>query len=61
MSLISVLTVLFVVAKIGGFIDWSWWLVFAPLWGGVTVGSAFVLLLLFLDGKVTYRRRGLWR
>jgi hypothetical protein len=23
--------------KLGGIIDWSWWLVTAPLWGGCTM------------------------
>lgn len=30
MSLLSILTVLFVALKLLGKIDWSWWLVFAP-------------------------------
>lgn len=38
----GLLTLVFVVAKLGGWIDWSWWLVFAPLYPG------FVLVLVFL-------------
>lgn len=30
MNLINILTVVFVIAKITGYIDWSWWLVCAP-------------------------------
>lgn len=29
--LVSVLTVVFVVLKLCGVIDWSWWLVFTPM------------------------------
>ena len=34
MSVIGLLGVCFVVMKILGLIDWSWWLVTAPFWGG---------------------------
>lgn len=32
MSLVSVLTVVFVVLKLTDNIDWSWWWVLSPLW-----------------------------
>ena len=38
----GVLTLLFVAAKLFGFIDWSWWWVFSPLW----IEAAFVVILL---------------
>ena len=28
----TILTILFVGLKLAGFIDWSWWFVFSPLW-----------------------------
>ena len=28
----SVLQIIFIVLKVTGLIDWSWWWVFAPLW-----------------------------
>lgn len=31
----GLLTVIFVIAKITGYITWSWWLVFAPLFAGL--------------------------
>lgn len=31
MKFVHWLTLVFVVAKITGYIDWSWWLVFSPL------------------------------
>ena len=31
MGTLSVLTIIFAIAKLLGFIAWSWWLVFTPL------------------------------
>jgi hypothetical protein len=41
--LIPVLTIIFVVAKIAGYLSWSWWWVFSPLWIGIPIA----LLLVF--------------
>lgn len=38
----GLLGIVFVVLKLTGYIDWSWWWVTAPFWGG------FALLLVFL-------------
>lgn len=47
---LGLLSLIFVVAKLANWIDWSWWLVFAPAIAGVFIGiivlvSAFVLLV----------------
>ena len=44
-SLSSILTIIFVVAKLMGIIDWSWWIVFAPT---IIAVSLSVLLLMIL-------------
>ncbi len=44
-SLSSILTIIFVVAKLMNIIDWSWWLVFAPT---IIAVSLSVLLLMIL-------------
>ena len=44
-SLSSILTIIFVVAKLMGVIDWSWWIVFAPT---IIAVSLSVLLLMIL-------------
>lgn len=31
------LALLFIALKLTGFIDWSWWWVIAPLWGGAAI------------------------
>ena len=40
----GLLTVAFIVLKLAGFIDWSWWWVLSPIW--ITAGIALVLLLI---------------
>lgn len=44
----SVLTIIFVIAKLFGVIDWSWWLVFAPTIVAVTIGWLFVAVVLIV-------------
>jgi hypothetical protein len=43
------LTMVFVIAKILGYVTFSWWWVFAPLWMPVAVAG--ILLLLFYAGR----------
>jgi len=57
-GVLSLLGVLFVGLKLGGLINWSWWWVTAPFWGGfaliftiaIIIGVLFLLKVL-LDGK----------
>ena len=44
----SVLTIVFVVLKLVGVIDWSWWWVLSPLW------ISALLTLLVIVGVVIY-------
>lgn len=39
------LTITFVVLKALGYIDWSWWIVFSPLWGGLALILVIGMLL----------------
>ena len=43
LGLTSILTLIFVVAKLLGVIDWSWWLVFSPTLIGVGIGLTILL------------------
>ena len=45
-GLLGLLGVLFVGLKLTGHIDWSWWYVTLPFWGGLAVGSIIVALCL---------------
>jgi hypothetical protein len=43
-NFLDLLTLIFVVAKIGGWLDWSWWWVFAP----VIIESGIVVVCLIV-------------
>lgn len=44
LGFLSLLTIIFVIAKLVHVINWSWWLVFAPIW----IGIPALLLLAFV-------------
>lgn len=46
----GLLTIVFITLKLTGVINWSWWWVLAPLWGGVALRLAIMLGLLLLAG-----------
>lgn len=58
LGLASILTIIFVVAKLFGLVAWSWWIVFSPLL--VVFGLIFVILffaLIFFIGAAIYEAR----
>ena len=44
---LGVLGVVFVVLKLTGVINWSWWWVTCPFWGGLALVAVMGLLFLF--------------
>jgi uncharacterized protein (DUF983 family) len=46
----GLLGVLFVGLKLTGFINWSWWLVTLPFWGGIAL-LLIVLVILYTMAK----------
>lgn len=42
----GLLGVAFVVLKLTGYIDWSWWLVTAPFWGGLALFFSLFFIIL---------------
>jgi hypothetical protein len=36
---------MFIGLKLAGFIDWPWWLVLSPLWGGVALWLVIVIVI----------------
>ena len=48
-SLLEALGLLFIGLKLGGIIDWSWWLVLAPFWGQLVV-----LLLVIVIAAIVF-------
>ena len=46
----GLLGLLFVGLKLGGIINWSWWLVTSPLWGGLAVGVGMIGIIFTITG-----------
>lgn len=44
LSVGTILTITFVILKLIGIINWSWWWIFSPLWISVIIG----LIILFI-------------
>lgn len=40
----GLLGIVFIVLKLVGVVNWSWWLVLAPLWAPAAVGVILILL-----------------
>ncbi|MDV3665448.1 hypothetical protein CMT75_09040 [Elizabethkingia anophelis] len=53
LSLLGVLTIVFVVLKLTKVIAWSWWWVLAPTWIPVALLIAFAIIMLIIGG-ITY-------
>lgn len=54
MRFLSLLALLFIALKLIGYINWSWWMVLAPIWGPVAaivvLGFLIVVLALVVRG-----------
>lgn len=44
-GVLGLLGVAFVVLKLTGFINWSWWWVTVPFWGGLVIVLAVLLII----------------
>lgn len=51
----SILTIIFVIGKVFGFINWSWWLVFLPTIIGV--GITLLIMLVIVIGIILFSRK----
>lgn len=55
-ALLGLLGIVFVTLKLTGFIDWSWWWVTLPFWGGLALAGCIILIVavvgLFIGGAV---------
>ena len=45
---LAVLQIVFLILKLTGLIDWSWWLVLVPLWTDIGFGLLFIILALII-------------
>lgn len=58
MGVAEILTIIFVILKIVGAVDWSWWLVFLPeiIAGGIYIGFLALHVILTV-GAARHNRR----
>lgn len=47
----TLFTAIFVVLKLVGVIDWSWWWVFSPVWISIILAIFAVLFIFFVSKK----------
>ena len=45
----GLLAVAFIVLKLTGFIDWSWWWVLSPIWISVSIVVLLAIIYFWLD------------
>jgi hypothetical protein len=48
---VGLLTIAFVVLKLTGYIDWSWWWILAPLWISTLFWIALITLVVWLNNR----------
>lgn len=46
LGLASVLTIIFVVLKLVGVINWSWWWVLSPAW--ISIGLSLIIIVIYV-------------
>jgi len=54
-GVLGLLGVVFVTLKLTGFIDWSWWWVTAPFWGGVALALVMIFVIAMIAGIASLR------
>ena len=60
-SLAGATFLVFMVLKLTGYIDWSWWWITAPLWGGLAIALAFVVFAAVVAGVIFITSKALDR
>jgi len=51
----SLLALIFITLKLLGYIDWSWWLVLLPAYGGLVILLILFVILLALNQKPKFK------
>lgn len=52
LGLPSILTIIFVIAKLFGVVDWSWWLVFSPLFATIVLFLIILLVVFIVEATI---------
>lgn len=59
-SLLGVLQIIFIVLKVCGLIDWSWWVVFIPVWIDLSVVAVFLFIYFIVYAIAYFYSRHPW-
>ena len=57
-SLLTLLFIVFLILKLTGNIDWSWWWVTSPLWVPIVLAIGFVALLMVIAILIIILNKG---
>lgn len=49
-GILGIMFLIFMTLKLTGFIDWSWWWVTAPLWGGIVL-TILIAIIIYISLK----------
>lgn len=60
MGVLEVLTIIFVVLKVLGFITWSWWTVFIPLYIALAIYTVIITLQVILSATIFKKVKKSW-
>lgn len=52
-GILGLLGVVFVTLKLCGVINWSWWYVTMPFWGGIALSLAIIAIVFLFAGAVS--------
>ena len=52
MGIFGTLFIIFLILKLTNVIDWSWWLVTAPLWGGILLYAIIFVAYILVFGAL---------
>lgn len=54
LGIFSIVTIIFVLCKLFGVVNWSWWVVFSPILISLSVTLFILLMVLVLAGLIVY-------
>jgi hypothetical protein len=57
-SVLGLLGVLFVALKLTGVIDWSWWYVTMPFWGGLAILLILLPIIMYFAIRKAKKEQG---
>ena len=53
-GILGILSCIFITLQLCGIINWPWWLITLPIWGGIiTYSVAFLVLILLISLEIT--------